>query len=235
MDISQSSGLSQKPRTHQEAIKYCTDHEISPNELLIRGATIGSIEEMRIARLAEGDKFLDAFYESIIYGHLFCSFWLNELQEELSLKWDDNVYDIAMIQAAMYNRLEIITWLYVTDKCTHCTHCTAAFSYAAGCGHLDAMDLIIKLDEQIDYTRAIDGVVRFKQFKAIKAMKRWNVLESTHLLTKASQFGSLELMVMAKEWGATNYTDAKNVAIRHERSEAVDLLTRWQEEGESKS
>ncbi len=213
--------------TNHQAIEYCRKHEISPNQLLIKGAKIGSVEKMRIAWLAEADKFKKAFIKSAEHGNLSCSVWLTKLRERLFMEWQEDVYGNAMLRASYNGRIEIMIWLHEMDKITHYE---GIFSEAAGFGEIDVMNLIISWGVDVDDEYAIDKAVRNREIKSIKALKKWGMLKSNYLLGSASVRGRPEMMSLAKEWGATNYGYAKRVAILNNKDKSIKLLAEWERE-----
>lgn len=220
--------------TNHQAIEYCRKHEISPNQLLIRGAKMGSTEEMKIAWLAEADEFKKAFIKSAKYGSLSCSVWLNELQEKLFMEWPEDVYYSAMEKASQHNQIETMIWLYKMDIMIYYE---IPFVDAAGRGSVEAMDLIIGWGENVNYEDAIGEAFMNREIESIKAMKKWGLFAPTYLLRKASICGFLEMMNLAKEWGATNYKEARkaaqNALFNDVKSQTVELLTKWEREAKA--
>lgn len=240
MDHPLSSSRFKNPQTNQEAIEYCRNEEISPNGLLIRGAKTGSIEEMRIAKLAEACKFEKAFKKAVETGHLNCTILLNKWKEDLSLVWNPLIFNFAMNIAATHNQIEIMIWLLTKEEAIDYSR---AFGFAAQNGNINSMEFIKDCHENINYLFSIQTSISRNQTKSLEMLKEWGVLDYDSLLIQIinhscqnNQNGEkLELIYLVKEWGATNFSQAKEYSIRHKQYDLAKLLAKWEEEASAES
>ena len=250
MDIPQSSAQSStqssvdshNPETHQEAIKYCTDHEITPELLLFRCSRTGSIREMKVAKLAgvniPWDHWKLALRRTVEKGHLNCATLLNEWQEDMSQSWGERYLCVLMNVAASRNQIGMMIWLRTLIGDTF--NYRRALGFAAQEGHIDVMEFIKDSEENLNADFAVKMCVSRNQIKSLETLKGWGLVDYDVLLMEIAGYSllrdgndKLELMFLAKEWGATNFGPARQRAIKYENHELVKVLAMWEKESES--
>ncbi len=234
----QSSVHSQNPQTHQEAIKYCTDHEFTPKLLLFHGARTGSTREMEVAKLAgvniPWDYWKLVLRKAVENGHLNCVTMLNEWQEDMSQSWAERYLWSLMCSAASRDQIGMMIWLRTTlidDTFNY----SRALGFAAQKGHIDVMKFIKDSEENLNTDFAVTMCICRNQIKSLETLKGWGLVDYDVLLMKIAKDGDdkLELMFLAKEWGATNFGPARQIAIKYGNHELVKVLSKWEKESES--